>query len=227
MGLDLYFLKVKKDFCDEIVFSRRSTWIQEKFPMLIDAVKSLEEYHYNVYSLNLIKSTYEDINEYDYAFGSFNEDDIWEGKMDLLTLSYKIIKEDKIVSGIDIPKSYIEYIDFCNKMYNEFEQFLYFRKMNHIHGWFVKNLQNGIDDCRVYKISISVIDKLLEELKHAMNNKKMSVDYFPMITGFCFGEYKYYDKCYMDSIRRLFDVFETIRNEMDFDVYNLYYEASW
>lgn len=29
----------------------------------------------------------------------------------------------------------------------------YWRKANHIHNWFIKNVQNGKDDCSVYEVS--------------------------------------------------------------------------
>ena len=36
------------------------------------------------------------------------------------------------------------------------EASIYWRKANAIHGWFVKNAQQGIDDCRTYSVDTSV-----------------------------------------------------------------------
>ena len=33
------------------------------------------------------------------------------------------------------------------------EEVMYWRKANHIHGWFVDNVQKGIDDCASYYVS--------------------------------------------------------------------------
>lgn len=36
----------------------------------------------------------------------------------------------------------------------------YFRKHNNIHKWFVNNIQNGVDDCGRYEVSLSKIKEL-------------------------------------------------------------------
>lgn len=43
--------------------------------------------------------------------------------------------------------------------YSEDGEIGYWRKANHIHKWFVENVQNGVDDCGFYAVSK---DKLLE-----------------------------------------------------------------
>jgi len=34
------------------------------------------------------------------------------------------------------------------------EEVGYWRKANHIHKWFVDNVQNGVDECLTYQVSI-------------------------------------------------------------------------
>src|SRR5690606_5310232 len=49
------------------------------------------------------------------------------------------------------------------------EEVMYWRKANHIHGWFVDNVQNGQDDCQQYEVDeymlfelLSVCEKVIE-----------------------------------------------------------------
>ena len=44
----------------------------------------------------------------------------------------------------------------------------YFRKHNMIHGWFVKNIQNGNDDCGRYEISVKDLKNLLSVCEKVM-----------------------------------------------------------
>jgi hypothetical protein len=42
------------------------------------------------------------------------------------------------------------------------EEVAYWRKANAIHNWFVKNVQNGEDDCKEYDVSIEQLKELFE-----------------------------------------------------------------
>jgi hypothetical protein len=44
----------------------------------------------------------------------------------------------------------------------EVEEIAYWRKANHIHQWFVENIQGGEDDCREYRVSRGQLQTLLE-----------------------------------------------------------------
>lgn len=43
----------------------------------------------------------------------------------------------------------------------EEEQVMYWRKANHIHGWFVDNVQGGVDDCGTYEVTPDQLRQLL------------------------------------------------------------------
>lgn len=45
----------------------------------------------------------------------------------------------------------------------------YFRKHNQIHKWFVDNIQNGVDDCGRYVITVKDLNNLLDICKHIMS----------------------------------------------------------
>ncbi|MEY2702069.1 MAG: hypothetical protein RLY43_702 [Bacteroidota bacterium] len=42
------------------------------------------------------------------------------------------------------------------------EEVGYWRKANHIHSWFVKNVQEGVDDCKEYYVEKSQLEQLLD-----------------------------------------------------------------
>src|SRR5579862_181220 len=42
------------------------------------------------------------------------------------------------------------------------EQVMYWRKANHIHKWFVDNVQDGKDDCNGYDVSQDQLAELLQ-----------------------------------------------------------------
>lgn len=54
-----------------------------------------------------------------------------------------------------------------------FEQIGYWRKANHIHNWFVKNVQDGIDECDTYEVTKEQLEDLLSVCKEVLNNSKL------------------------------------------------------
>lgn len=64
--------------------------------------------------------------------------------------SVQITKGGKRVRGIQSER--IAYIE---------EELMYWRKANHIHSWFVENVQNGNDDCKSYYVSENKLNELL------------------------------------------------------------------
>lgn len=55
-------------------------------------------------------------------------------------------------------------IEFDKVSYIE-ESVGYWRKANAIHNWFVNNVQNGVDDCKEYYVSIKDLEDLLKLCK--------------------------------------------------------------
>lgn len=45
----------------------------------------------------------------------------------------------------------------------------YWRKANHIHNWFVENVQNGVDDCDSYVVSREKLQELYDTCNRAVN----------------------------------------------------------
>lgn len=113
------------------------------------------------------------------------------------------------------------------------EEVGYWRKANHIHKWFVDNVQKGIDDCREYRVSEDQLKQLLETCKEVLSAKddEVSSRLLPTSSGFFFGETGYSEYYYEDIentigiIEGVFDLDEdTLATYVNGDIY---YESSW
>lgn len=50
---------------------------------------------------------------------------------------------------------------------------IYWRKANHIHKWFVDNVQNGVDECETYPVSIDKLKELLAVIERVLTSTKL------------------------------------------------------
>lgn len=133
----------------------------------------------------------------------------------------------------------------------------YWRKANHIHYWFVKNIQNGNDNCEYYNVPKA----MLEELLTTCNKVLDSVEF---IDGFIKAGKQYtkdgavdiiesakvlkdttvarqllprasgfffggedYDESYVNDIKETKDILESILEYFDFDNNYVVYLSSW
>lgn len=53
------------------------------------------------------------------------------------------------------------------------EELMYWRKANHIHGWFVDNVQGGQDDCREYLVKPEHLRELISVCSKVINASKL------------------------------------------------------
>jgi hypothetical protein len=101
----------------------------------------------------------------------------------------------------------------------------YWRKHNAIHQWFVKNVQDGEDDCGVYYVGHEKLEELLMEVKSALNSKNPST-ILPTQSGFFFGGTEYDEWYYsgLEDTEKIIETFLKCKNKND---YELYYQSSW
>lgn len=100
----------------------------------------------------------------------------------------------------------------------------YWRKFNALHNYIVENFANGVDDCREIYLSTEDIEKVLNNLKKAKDNKNKASELLPTKSGFFFGSTQY-DEWYWEDVEysiRLFE--EVLKLPKGFAIY---YEASW
>lgn len=67
------------------------------------------------------------------------------------------------------------------------EQVGYWRKANHIHKWFVDNVQDGEDDCRSYYVTIEQLTALRDACSRVIADPSLAMEVLPPQAGFFFG----------------------------------------
>jgi len=112
-------------------------------------------------------------------------------------------------------------------------EFLYWRKANHIHKWFVDNIQDGNDDCGRYHLAEGDFLKLYRDLKLAILKQDPTI--FPPAEGMFFGSTKI-DNYYWQEINRTAATLKPIIDELEKDygvrdpvvrLSDFYYTSSW
>jgi hypothetical protein len=79
------------------------------------------------------------------------------------------------------------------------EEVMYWRKANAIHAWFVKNVQDGVDDCRYAYVSREQLEELLEVCRAVKADPSKAMELLPPQSGFFFGPTDV-DDWYMENI---------------------------
>ena len=120
----------------------------------------------------------------------------------------------------------------------------YWRKANHIHKWFVDNVQEGEDDCKEYYVDREDLQTLrkacvdtlayLDTLEKIVEEKDKDYYYFkdvdedriklPTQTGFFFGNTVYNSWYYQDCLDTI-DIIDKCLNLPN--SYNFSYQSSW
>ena len=108
------------------------------------------------------------------------------------------------------------------------EQIGCWRKSNQIHQWFVQNVQDGVDDCKEYYVTIEQLKELMVECNKVIKEPTKGGEILPTQTGFFFGGTDY-DEWYIDDLKDTVKIIEGIF--ADEKKYNFmgsyYYRASW
>jgi len=104
-------------------------------------------------------------------------------------------------------------------------QVAYWRKANHIHAWFVKHVQGGVDNCEDYYVSRDQLQLLLDNCKIVLMNREEAQNLLPVQEGFFFGNYEY-NEYYFSDIQDTIDQLESILKDVPAD-WELKYQSSW
>lgn len=109
----------------------------------------------------------------------------------------------------------------------------YWRKANAIHVWFVKNIQNNVDDCGDYYVDPASIIKLYDTVCEVLKDHSKAADLLPPVSGFFFGSVDI-DEWYYQDLEYTKKVLEPIVNRLynedtkrDIYQYDFYYHSSW
>lgn len=102
----------------------------------------------------------------------------------------------------------------------------YWRKANHIHNWFVENVQGGEDDCRRHYFKIDDLKKLREVCLEVLKDREKAKELLPTTGGFFFGETDY-GEYYFNKTEDTVKIIDTILADPNLDLYEFYYQSSW
>ena len=109
----------------------------------------------------------------------------------------------------------------------------YWRKANQIHGWFVREIQDGVDDCGSYHVPREKLVELLETIQKVLDgDKSVARELLPVTAGSFFGNYSEddgYDQWYYKQLRYTEEMLEHILVEIEEGnyEYDIYYHSSW
>lgn len=109
------------------------------------------------------------------------------------------------------------------------ESAIYWRKVNHIHRWFVENVQNGEDDCGTYPVSLDQLKDLRDLCEEVINNRDKADELLPTQGGFFFGDQNYDEYYFEDTITTYNDLRKIIDNYPSGTLFyvDYYYSSSW
>jgi len=107
------------------------------------------------------------------------------------------------------------------------EEVMYWRKANHIHGWFVENVQQGRDECQESYVETDQLEELRDLCKKVLETK--NAELLPLTEGFFFGS-KEVDDFYWEDTKATVEAIDSILKETVPDgtyAPSYYYQASW
>lgn len=102
----------------------------------------------------------------------------------------------------------------------------YWRKANHIHAWFVRNVQNGVDDCMSYDVAHSQLEELRDICMGVLADRSKCAELLPVQGGFFFGSTEY-DVWYFSDLQDTVDQIKAVLHGFDPMVWSLSYRSSW
>jgi hypothetical protein len=99
----------------------------------------------------------------------------------------------------------------------------YWRKANHIHNWFVENVQKGVDDCGMYQVHPEMLVDLMEKCVKVTADHSLAPELLPTTPGFFFGSTDY-DEYYFRDVDHTLDVLGKVFGRFGSKIY---YQSSW
>ncbi len=125
-------------------------------------------------------------------------------------------------------KDYVKHFEeFEFKWESLFTEVIYWRKANHIHHWFVQNVQGGIDDnLALTEVKKVQIVELYQHCHSILKDKSKAINLLPTMYGPFFGSLEY-DSIYFDETERTLNTLKEVLEDPFFENNYLLYQSSW
>lgn len=102
----------------------------------------------------------------------------------------------------------------------------YWRKANAIHDWFVKNCQEGEDDCRTVYVSRDTLEQLRDTCLKVLADPSQAPELLPTCSGFFFGGTEY-DEWYLETLTSTVIIINEALEKFNPRQWDFYYTSSW
>lgn len=103
---------------------------------------------------------------------------------------------------------------------------IYWRKANAIHNWFVKNVQDGNDDCGRYSVSKDQLLQLQSDCEVVLAFPEKAKFILPTASGFFFGGTEF-DEWYFAGVQHARDKIKHILTDPVYADCDFEYQSSW
>ena len=101
----------------------------------------------------------------------------------------------------------------------------YWRKANAIHNWFVKNTQDGVDNCQNTPIDCKQLQALLDDVNKVLADRALAHEILPTKSGFFFGRTDY-DEYYIRDLTYTKQRLELLLSDA-YKGWEFEYHSSW
>lgn len=142
----------------------------------------------------------------------------WKDGEPVPTTEYK-----KLVKSMGLTMNDLKHVPFAS--YTQTIRIGYWRKANAIHAWFVKNVQNGVDDCKSYYVDTEKLAQLQAICEAVLKDVKLAKDILPTQSGFFFGCTEY-GEWYIEDIKTTLKITKLALSEK-LKGFDIHYRASW
>lgn len=102
----------------------------------------------------------------------------------------------------------------------------YWRKANAIHQWFVRNCQDGEDDCRSSYVSHEQLKELKAACESVIKDHSLAAELLPPQEGFFFGSTDL-DEWYFNDLEETIKIIDSITASPNYEDLEFYYRSSW
>jgi outer membrane protein OmpA-like peptidoglycan-associated protein len=102
----------------------------------------------------------------------------------------------------------------------------YWRKVNSVHNWFVKHVQDGVDECQKAYVSREQLAELLQACETVIADATKAEELLPPQAGFFFGSTDL-DEYYYQDLKRTAKMLKRILTSDRLKDFDFEYQSSW